>query len=239
MSGAIENLTAAVMPWPERARALVVQDAQSYEAAAVLLREIKGLRGEIEATFGPIVAKAHATHREALAQRKKHEAPLEIAERSLKIGMGSYAAEQERKAREERARQELAAREAEAKRQASLWADEEATRLAEAEELERAGRGAEALAVLAAPMPEEPALPPPPPVIAELPRVEGVSVRETWVAEVVAMMALVEAVAVGRAPLALITVDKVALAQFARSTRGTIAVPGVRFTARKDISSRA
>src|SRR3972149_302786 len=121
MSEAIEQLTSAVATWPDRARMLVIHDQASYEGAAVLLREIKGLRGGIEATFGPIVAKAHATHREALAQRKKHEAPLEIAERSLKIGMGSYAAEQERKAREERARQELAAREGEAKRQAARW----------------------------------------------------------------------------------------------------------------------
>src|SRR3990172_2943408 len=89
-TNATERLSRTVASWHDRAHALVVQDQASYEGAAVLLREIKSLRGEIELTFGPITAKARAAWKESLAQRKRHEAPLEIAEGTIKRAMATF-----------------------------------------------------------------------------------------------------------------------------------------------------
>lgn len=236
----IERLTGAVTPWPDRARALVVEDQDGYERAAVLLREIKGLRSEIADTFGPIVAKALAAHREALAQRKRHEAPLELAERTIKTLMAGYVREEERKAREEAARLEREAREEEARRQAAEREAEEQTRLAEAEELYAAGKNEEAMAVLDAPMPEPDPLPPPPPVVVTPPpRAAGISVRETWSAEVTDLVALVRAVADGKAPAAFLRADLPAINGWARATKGSAQVPGVRVRRETGVAARA
>lgn len=235
-----ERLSSAVAPWPDRARALVVHDEAGYEGAAVLLREIKGLRGEIEATFGPIIAKAHAVHREACAQRKKHEAPLELAETAIKRTMGAYVLAEERRAHEDQARLDREARELEARRIAEERVAEEAARLVEAEALEAAGMREEADAVLAAPMPEPDPIPapPPPPTIAR-PTAAGISVRETWSAEVTDLAALVRAIAEGRAPLTLVQVDRTAIGQWARATKGSVTLPGVRIVSGTGIAARA
>jgi len=240
-TNATERLSRTVASWHDRAHALVVQDQASYEGAAVLLREIKSLRGEIELTFGPITAKARAAWKESLAQRKRHEAPLEIAEGTIKRAMATFIQVEERRVRDEAARLEREAREEDARRRAEERAAEETTRLAEAEALEAAGMGHEALAVLAAPMPEPdpiPPPPPPPPTIAR-PTASGISTPTTWHAEVTDLRELVLAIAAGKAPLTLVEASATALGQYARATKGSVSVPGVRFFGRVGISSRA
>jgi len=219
--GDVQQLTAAVDSWPVQAQAVQVVDAASYQRAADLLLEIKGLRAEIEATFGPIVRKAHEAHKEAVGQRKRHEEPLQTAERLIKARMGSWQQEEERRRREEEAR--LAA---EARRR-----DEEA-RLAEAAALEEAGEAEAAERVL-----EEPAATPPPPAPSRVPKVKGVASREIWKAEVTNLMELVKAVAAGQVPLAALQVNEKVLGQQARSLKRELHWPGVRVWSEQSIAA--
>lgn len=49
---------------------------QDYERVARILGTLTNLRSEVRETFDPVVAQAHAAHKEALNARKKHEADL-------------------------------------------------------------------------------------------------------------------------------------------------------------------
>lgn len=217
------ELELAAMSWPERATALAVTDAATCEAAAELLRDIKTLRGEIDASCGPVIAAAFAAHKAATAQRKTLEAPLLAAETTIKGRLSAYVTEQERIERIRQAEAAAAARKL-----------EEDRRLAEAEALAAAGEADEAEAVLDAPMPA----PPPPAPLANVPRVEGVATREVWSAQVVDLGALVKAIAAGQAPLALVLANEPALHGQARSLRGELSIPGVRAVCQRIVAAR-
>ena len=51
----------------------------------------KDLRAKIAETFDPIISKAHAAHKEAVGQKKKHDDPLEQAQRIIKGKMIVWA----------------------------------------------------------------------------------------------------------------------------------------------------
>jgi hypothetical protein len=68
----------------------------------------------------------------------------------------------------------------------------------------------------------------PRPPVAAAPRVEGVSFRDTYTAEVFDLMALVRAVATGLAPITLLQVNTTALNGMARALKNALALPGVR-----------
>jgi colicin import membrane protein len=205
------ELEAKALTWPERARALKVESDEDFHEAGNLLVGIKGLRKEIEDHHRPVIAAAFAAHKAATAAKKKLDDPLDEAERTIKRSMSAYHDAQERRRREEQARLE-----AEARRQ------EEERRLAEAQALEAEGRHGEAKAVIEEPI-IAPVAPAPPPV----PKVAGVSMRETWSAEVTDLAALVRAVADGKAPAGLVQANQSALDQLARALKATMAVPGV------------
>jgi hypothetical protein len=57
--------------------------------------------------------------------------------------------------------------------------------------------------------------------------VEGISTVETWKAEIVDLMALVKAVAEGRAPISLLSGNQVAVNSIAKH-KGTLTYPGIR-----------
>ena len=123
----------------DQAELLVIEKPEDYEFAGSLLRSIKTVRNNIDATFdGPIKA-AHEAHKSILSAKKQHEAPLANAESVVKNKMGKWSMEQERIRRAEEARlRDFAQKEAEARR------------LAEAIELEKQGHAEKADALLAA-----------------------------------------------------------------------------------------
>lgn len=217
----IQQIATAVETWPVKAQAVTVVDAGSYQVAADLLLDIKGLRTEIDATFGPIVQKAHAAHKEAVAQRKKHEQPLQEAEKLIKSRMGTW-----QRAEEQRQREEAARLAAEARRR-----DEEA-RLREAEALEEAGEVEAAERVL-----DEPAPAPPPPPPTRVPVIKGVSGRDIWKFEVTDFPALVRAAAAGTVPMAALEPSTKFLGQQARSLMGEMKYDGVRVWSERSIAA--
>jgi len=192
------------------ARALVVASEEDYRAADRFGRAAKALLAEIDAAFDPIIEQAHKTHKQAIEQKKKQAEPVETVKRIVAAKMGEwYRAEQARIAEERRKA------EAEARRRA----DEEALRVAE--ELAAAGMNEAAEVALCEPVVERV-------VVQEAPKLDGVSYRETWSAEILDFDALVRAVAAGEASSAYLLPNTTALNADARTHKSALKVPGVR-----------
>lgn len=206
------ELRTEVLTWPDRARGLRIVDDATFEAAAGVLKAIKGLRQKIADTFDEPIKKAHAAHKAMLAAKAEHEKPLEEAESIIKRTMTSYRTEQERRAAEERARLEAEARRLEEER-----------RLAEAEALEAAGEADMAMAVLS-----EPVVMPVVQAPAATPKVEGLSFATTYGAEVVDMAAFARFAASTPSMLNLLMPNGPALNALARAQREAFNIPGCR-----------
>ena len=74
----------------DEAKSVQVSDQATMDNANNLLTAIKALRKEVADTFDPIISKAHKAHAEALAQKKKMDAPLADAEKALKRGITTF-----------------------------------------------------------------------------------------------------------------------------------------------------
>jgi len=70
---------------------------------------------------------------------------------------------------------------------------------------------------------------PPPVLINDLPKTEGLSLRANWKWRLIDLKKLVQAIGNGQAPIRLIQVNTVAANQFAKSVRDTLPTPGLEF----------
>jgi hypothetical protein len=217
-----QQLTHQTAYWIEIAQHTEIIDQPSYEMAAAHLRAIKGLQAEADQTFDPIIQKAYAAHREALAQKKRICEPLTQAEALLKRNMGAYVQEQERLRREEERR---------LREEAERLAAEERER--EIEAAESLGVSAEEIAVIA-----EAPLRRPPVVVAAPPKVAGISSREIWKAEVTNLQLLVKYVAAHPELSNLLSPNMPAINALARSLRSALHVPGIKVYPEANIASR-
>ena len=77
-----------------QAKDFLIQNQEGYSVAGNLWQLAKDLRAKIAETFDPIISKAHAAHKEAVAQKKKHDDPLEQAQRTIKGKMIAWDQEQ-------------------------------------------------------------------------------------------------------------------------------------------------
>lgn len=209
------------LTFPDRAKALRITDAQTYEAACDFLKGIKALRMEIAETFDPHVKRAHEAHRALLKEKADAEAPLAEAERIAKSALVVYDQEQERIRRIEQQRQ-----------QAELRRQEEERRLAEAVALEDAGEQAEAEALI-----EEPIAVPTVAVAPSTPKVSGISYRETWGASVTNLHQLVKFVAANPSHVGLLAANMPALNAQARSLKAQMQIPGVEAVCTRDVAA--
>lgn len=193
----------------ERAGALTVTDAKTYNEAGTILVSIKDAMKRITAYWDEPVKKARAAWEELTKKRGEMLKPMEAAEATLKRDMAAFHAKMEQmKADQERAIRETL--EAQAKK------DQEAL----AKENEFLGNGKEAEAIRQAPVYV-------PPV--ELPKVQEVDrikYREDWKAEVTDPLAV---------PREYLVIDEKKLAAVARALKADAKVPGVRFFPQKVI----
>lgn len=160
--GWVEDERALSMP--EKARALKIKDAETYELAAEFLVDVKTLRKEAEDHHKPMIESAHRAHKAALAAKKKIDEPLAEAERITKAAITTYQDEEAKRRRAEEAR---------LREQAQKLEDDQ--RLEAAANLEREGKADEAEAVIAAP--------PAPPVMSipsSAPKTSGVKTSKSW-----------------------------------------------------------
>lgn len=159
----LEQLKKDALGFPDRAKRIIVHDGKTLSLANEFLQSIKLLMKKIAETFNPIIKKAHEAHKEAVAKKKEHEAPLIEAERTIKLHIGSYLEEQARIRREA---EEKAQKEEEERQK------EEERILAEAKVLEDSGKEKEAQSLQAEiPLPAQVEIPPEP-------EAEGLSVKQ-------------------------------------------------------------
>ena len=153
------------------AKILRVTDADTYTAAAVVVKRLKGAEKRIKEWFDPLVDAAHRPWKMLTARRK---AALDaLAPELTRLGreMVAYDQAQDRLRRLEEERLAEQARK-----------DQEAEALRQAEQLERQGHTAQAAAVVEAAI-----LAPAPAVVLEstTPKVQGIAFVDDWTFEVV------------------------------------------------------
>ncbi len=191
----------------ERAGALTVTDARTYNEAGTILVSIKDAMKRITAYWDDPVKKARAVWEELTKKRGDMLKPMEAAESTLKRDMAAF----HDKLEQLKADRELAIRE-------TLEAQAKKDREALAAENEFLGNGKEAEAIRQTPVYV-------PPV--ELPKVQEVDrikYREDWKAEVIDPLAV---------PREYLVIDEKKLAAVARALKADAKVPGVRFFPQK------
>ena len=216
---------------PQQATSLRITNQVTFEKAGEFLKVIKGLRAKVNAAFDPIIDKAHEAHKEALAQKRKAEAPLVEAEGIIKPRIAGYLQQKERERREEELRLR---REAEERERIRLQAEKDAM----IEELVEEDKFEEAAKIIDQEVVVEPAS-----VHVYVPnnveKVEGISVRKNYSAEVVDLMALVKAVAAGQVPVQALQANMVFLNQQARAYKEGLSYPGVRVVITGNVAARS
>lgn len=217
-----EALDIQVIETTEEAKGIVVKDTDTYLFAAEKLKAAKALASEIKEFFKPLKEKAKAAHHALCESEREKLAPLDATISDVAGKMRAYEAEQARIAKEEERRlSELAKKQ------------EDEARLLEAIEAEEAGDADSAKRIM-----EEK---PPAPIVRvqpEVPKVQGLSYRTTYHAEVIDLRALVKAVAAGDVPLLAVMASDVFLNQQARSLKASLSYPGVRVVEDRTIATR-
>ena len=199
----MEALETEVMTLATQARQFAIASAGDYSAAGALWTTLKDMRAKVAEAFDGIITKAHAAHKEAVAQKKKHDEPLEQGQKAIKQRMIGWDQERERQRKIEQAKLD-----AENKRKA----EEQALELAA--ELEKAGEVHAAAEVLDAPLEVQQAIIP-----KSVPKVEGFSYRSNWVFDVVDANAV---------PREFLCLDVVKIGQIVRAMKGATNIAGIR-----------
>ena len=216
-----DDVSSRMLTMSEQADALVVNSDATYRAASGFLLNVKELTREIMAFFEPLKRSASEAHKKLCAAEKEKVAPLLDVERTVKTRMLQYETEQRRIKAEQEARLRAEARKI-----------EEEARLKEAARLEAEGRQKEAERLIEAPIFTPPVTVAPPP-----PRVQGISVRETWSCEVDDLRALCRAIADGSAPTSYVTPSMTALNAIARAQKEGFSIPGCRAVVTKQVAA--
>jgi len=191
--------------------ALEVVDQASHDYAQELNKKAYQSKKAFHEWFDPIDEASKKQRQAVIAQGKKIDEPFDLVIKQTGSKCAAWVrAEQAKLAEEKRRAEEIACR----------LAEDAALRAAEA--LQKEGMTAAADAVLEAPIVA------PKIVMEQVATDTGVSYRDTYSAEVIDLMALVKAVAAGTAPIYFLQADQTALNGWARSSKGTLPLPGVK-----------
>ena len=220
MDTEIVDLEGKALTTVTQAQELTVENQASYNYANNFLLAVKNLQRTVSDTFRPIIQAANATWKGALAEEKKHLEPLQKAEALVKLKMLEWMQEQER-----------ARRETEAKLQAKAEKERQEA-LAKAEAARANGKEARAEKY------EEKATTIIAPQLAPSFDKGSVSVKKLYRAEVDSLAKLVEAIAIGKAPLMSVEANMTFLNIQARAMKETLDIPGVRIIVEDSLSSR-
>lgn len=194
---------------------VVTQD--DYLKAAALRFGAKELIAEIDATWDPLIAESDSHTKSLRSTKRGFREPLEQAIHRIDVAMQIFELEQKR----------LAAL-AEAQIADDVVAAAKEERAAEVNKLARLGYVQESIQLDQKPI-ETPLVPIVP---VKVPKVEGLSTRTLWSAEVTDLMALVKAVAAGKVPIEALQPNMTVLNTLAVAARSTLAIPGVKAVSR-------
>lgn len=190
----------------------ILNDSE-YEKSGNVLNTIATIRKSVNDFFNPEVEARNKAHKESTTARREYLDVIVEAEISWKKKIIAY-----KKVMTDRVA--LAQKEADDKARR----EQEDHKISLAVELEKKGDTAQAEAVMddkTEPVIVSPKI--------EAPKAAGVATSVKWDADVTDMRALVVAVAAGNAPISLLSVDRTAVRDFAKSTQGGMTVPGLRF----------
>ena len=190
---------------------LEVIDQGSYDMANVYNKQAYEGKKAFHLWFDPIDDSSKKARQATIAQGKKIDDPFDYVIKVTGSKSATWMRAEQAKAADEKRKVE-----AELRRQA------EEAQIRAAESLQHEGLFAAADEVLeAAPVISR--------VVVDTPaRADGVSYRDVWSVEVSCLMDLVKAVAAGTVPLAYIQANESALGSWARATKGTESIPGVK-----------
>lgn len=212
----IEPLAQQHAPLMERCRSITtIPSALVYESAAFCKKELAGRRLFLIDFFAPMKKAAKRTHEVICEREHLVSDPIIAEETRLGTLLVSYDDEQERQ------------------RQLAEKRAQEEAQLAEAQHYEAMGDAPAMEATLDGQGLVQVRVP------SSVPKVAGISYRETWAAEVTDLLALVKAVAIGKAPLAYLQANTVALHAAARSLKTELnQIAGVRAVVTKTAIGR-
>lgn len=195
----------------EKADEIVVVDQASYNLADSINQNARDEKKAFHVWFDPIDEASKKQRQAIIAQGKVIDEPLNYA-----IDLTGERCAKWYKAEEKRKENEKKTLEASARKAA------EDAQIKAAEELQANGLEAAAEAALSAPVAV-------PKIVMEGPaKADNTSFRTTYSAEVVSLMELVKAVAAGTAPLCMLEANTTSLNSWARMTKGTESLAGVR-----------
>lgn len=192
---------------------LDVVDKASYELANSYNKQAYDGRKAFHMWFDPIDDASKKQRQATIAQGKKIDEPFDYIIKVTGNKVAAWMRAEQAKAAEERRKAEESAR---------REAEEEQIRAAEA--LQAEGLTAAAEAAIEAPVVISKV------VVAEPKKADGVSYRNVWCAEVVSLDDLIKAVAEGLAPKNAIQANEAYLGSWARMSKGTESMPGVKVT---------
>lgn len=192
---------------------LVIFDNETFEVAGALLSGIKGYLKRIDEITDPVIEAAKANLAAARDQKRLLAEPAEAAEKILKKKLADYDSAVADRVREAQAR--VLAERQQAQDEADLGAS-------------LSGEASEPVFV-----PDYSA-----PVF-EKPKAAGIGFRTDWAGECHDLMALIKAIADGKAPLELVQVNQAELNKRARMLREALNFPGVRAVSKRTVTSKA
>jgi hypothetical protein len=199
-----------------QAQHLTVSTGEDYEMACTFLQFVASRKKQVEEVFDPIVTKAHAAHKEAVAQKKKFMDPLLMAESTVKIKVSTFRTEEERKRRIEEQRLADEARK-----------DAEERAILEAAQLEASGEHELADMVI-----QNQTEAPAPVVVLEssVPKQSGISGRTNWKYRIVDESLV---------PREYLSIDPMKVGAVVRSQKGMTKIPGIEVYPESSVSVRA
>jgi Skp family chaperone for outer membrane proteins len=215
----VRSEAANVVQW---ANQLVVSTVEDYKGVVARLQDIKAIRSKWVAYWAPLKEKAHGAWKEIVQKEKEGTDVCDNAERTAKNKALAWKQEADRKAAEEQRKLQAVADEKARKERERL---EKAAEKLKTPELKEA-RLEEAATV------EAPVITVAPPTL----DIAGQSSRKTWKGEVVDMAALIAAAGPGTVAASFLQVNEKTLRAFAISTKGKVAVAGVKFTEVESLS---
>lgn len=218
MMETIDNkLEEKALTWPTKAKAIAITNQETYNLAANTLIEISQLEKQIRDHHAPIKTAAFNAHKTAVAAEKRLLDPLDEAKAIIKRSISNWTIEQDNIRREAQRKIDEAEK---AKKKAA-----EDLILQAALEAEQAGVSSK---VTEAIIETSVAQPPIKPIQTTYRKVEGVSTRETWHAEVTDILALCKAISEGKVSSDLITPNMYKLNIEARLKKDKLTIPGVQ-----------
>ncbi|MBT9143618.1 MAG: hypothetical protein DDT29_02026 [Dehalococcoidia bacterium] len=198
------------------AQAIAVYNADDYQSASKVLKAIKSHLKEVEDLRKGMTKPLDAAKAKIMAFFKPVTESLTNAETRTKKAMLAWQAEEEQKRLEEERRLQALAR----KEQERLdrLAAERAQRWEDKGQLEKAEQIRDSVPVIPVPI-----------VVREAPKAEGISTRAIWKFRIVSGEKI---------PREYLIPNEKMLGDFARATKGTIAIPGIEFYAEEILASR-